>query len=297
MVDGLKESHATHSEPKLNRRLTVLSKSTRVISPGSLSGETLNENDESGLENVKTLSQSKEELQPAKYRLQRQKGQNRRSLRVRTTPNRVKDPIRAGIGLFKSETIDNSDDLKQQQHQQHQQQQQQPHQPQPTTVHSPMIRSCTAENDSTTSSPSYISGGPSLLASPQDRDNDSNGNLHSSTIAAIYHHECSTEKTALLHMNSIDSCGNSSSNNQPSTMAGNTNNNNNNNNNNSNNNSSHSTTSNKLNNNNEFPMRVISNLSLTLNTRSSANETTSNNVALSPFETTLTTLPFADEDV
>lgn len=137
-----------------------------------------------------------------------------------------------------------------------------------------MLRSGTTENDSNTSSPSYISGGPSLLASPQDRDNDTNGNVHS-TIAAIY--ECSNEKTALLHMNSIDNMSSNSSNNQ--TMTG------------SNNNS----TSNKLNNNNEFPMRVISNLSLTLNTRTSS-ETSQNN-ALSPFETTLTTLPFADEDV
>lgn len=268
-AEFLKESHATHSEPKLNRRLTVLSKSSRIISPGSLSGEALNENDESGLENVKNLSQSKEELQPAKYRLQRQKGQNRRSLRVTRKPPPSRINERGGIGLFKSETIDNGDDLRQQQQQQQLQQQQ--------SVHSPMIRSCTTENDSNTSSPSYISGGPSLLASPQDRDNnDTNGNLHST----IY--ECSNEKTALLHMNSIDnlSSSNSSSNNQ--TMAGSNNNNNNN-------------SSNKLNNNNEFPMRVISNLSLALNTRTSS-ESSQNN-ALSPFETTLTTLPFADEDV
>lgn len=262
IAECLKESHATSSEPKLNRRLTVLSKSSRIISPGSLSGETLNETDEvSGLENAKNLSQSKEELQSTKYRLQRQKGQNRRSLRVTRKP--PQNRINERGGLFKSETIDNGDDLRQQQQQQ--------------SVHNPMIRSCTTENDSNTSSPSYISGGPSLLASPQDRDNDTNGNLHS-TIAAIY--ECSNEKTALLHMNSIDnmSSSNSSSNNQ--TMAG------------SNNNNS---TSNKLNNNNEFPMRVISNLSLALNTRTSS-ETSQNN-ALSPFETTLTTLPFADEDV
>ena len=210
----------------------MLGKNSRVISPGSLSGETLNEKDECGAE-CKNLG--KDEFMPMKYRLQRQKAQNRRSFRLRNKTAPRSNERGGNGGLFKSDTIDNSEELKQ--------------------IQSAMFRN---ENDSTTSSPSYISGPQSLLSSPQDRDcgNDTNGNINT---AAIY--ECSNQKTALL-LNSIEN----------QTNQGNIN---------------------KLNNNAEFPMRVISDLSLALNRRAVAEVGSE----LAPFENTLTKLPFADEDV
>ena len=243
MVDYLKESNATHSEPKLNRRLTVVGRSSRVISPGSLSGETLNENDERQIVGSDGRSTpTKDEMTQSKNRIQRQKAKNRKSFRVLKNHQRSNERT-----LTKSDTIDHDEELKS------------------TTTGGIMKR----DTDSIAPSISYLSGSQNII-SPQECDNgDSNGNK-------LSYENCSKETGLILTPNSI---GNKS-------KISNSNNNNNNNN----------------NDNSEFPLQVLSNLNLVLNRRGNGNDNVTTNTStsstiLSPFESTLKTLPFADEDV
>ena len=122
--------------------------------------------------------------------------------------------------------------------------------------------------DSSLSSPGYASTVQSLLPSPQGRDteNDSNGNINSNVNCDIPVLDKSTMiKTMETQLN----------------------------NNNNNNNGNATATITNNNNNTEYPMRVIADLGLSLTRRTGPD----NPNTLSPFETTLSTLPFADEEV
>lgn len=227
-ADYLKETHATGSEPKLNRRATNHGKA-KLLSPSSISGETLNESDE----NVnKANEDSSLNSISSKHRLQRQKGHNRKSLRLRKS-TRSKDHNL----ICKSDTVDLTD-LKQQ--------------------FSPVLKN---EHESSTSSPGCASMNQAYFSSSTPpTENDTNGNFNEVLPCKDVVPDNSTmDRAKKLH-------DNVSNNNTPSAIIAN-----------------HGDGSTK-------PL----NLALPLN-RMASTDNQSN--LLSPFEATINTLPFADEDV